>query len=404
MAFSKEILDEILKDYHGPDDFYGQDGIMKQLTKALVERTMQAELTEHLGYEKNDQGKKQIENRRNGKTTKELRTDQGPMTIEVPRDREGSFEPQIVPKHQREFRGFDDKILSMYALGLTTRQIQDHLKDIYAVEVSPELISRVTDGVKELVSEWRSRPLEPFYPVLFLDALRVNIRDGATVVKKSVYLALAIRLDGQKELLGLWIEQNEGAKFWLSIMNELKTRGVKDILLAAVDGLTGFPDAIAAVFPKTEVQLCIVHMVRNSVRFVPYKDRKAVTTDLKKIYLAPSAELALAALDEFADGWDKKYPMISKSWRNRWNEVIPFFKFSPEIRKAVYTTNAIESVNYTIQKIIKHRQSFPNDDAAMKLIFMGLKNISKKWTMPIRDWGSALNQFSVIYGEDRVPL
>jgi len=404
MAFSKEILDEILKDYHGPDDFYGPEGIMKQLTKALVERTMQAELTEHLGYEKHDQNKKLVENRRNGKATKELRTDHGPMTIEVPRDRDGSFEPQMVPKHQRDFKGFDDKILSMYALGLTTRQIQDHLKDIYAVEVSPELISRVTDEVKELVNEWRSRPLEPFYPVLFLDALRVNIRDGGTVVKKSVYLALAIRQDGQKELLGLWIEQNEGAKFWLSIMNELKTRGVQDILLAAVDGLTGFPDAIAAVFPKTEVQLCIVHMVRNSVRFVPYKDRKAITTGLKKIYLAPSAELALAALDEFAEQWDKKYPMISKSWRSRWNEVIPFFKFSPEIRKAVYTTNAIESVNNSIQKVIKHRQSFPNDDAAMKLIYMGLKNISRKWTMPIRDWGAALNQFAVIYGEDRVPL
>jgi transposase-like protein len=404
MAFSKEVLDTILKDYHGPDDFYGPEGIMKQLTKALVERTMEAELTEHLGYEKNDQSKKQISDRRNGKNTKELRTDQGPMTIEVPRDREGTFEPQIIPKHQREFRGFDDKILSMYALGLSTRQIQDHLKDIYAVDVSPELISRVTDEVKELVSEWRGRALEPFYPVLFLDALRVNIRDGATVVKKSVYLALAIRLDGQKELLGLWIEQTEGAKFWMSIMNELKNRGVKDILLAAVDGLSGFPDAIAAVFPQTEVQLCIVHMVRNSVRFVPYKDRKAVTAGLKSIYLAPSAELASEALEEFAKVWDKKYPMISKSWWSRWNEIIPFFKFSPEVRKAVYTTNAIESVNYTIQKIIKHRQSFPNDESAMKLIFMGLKNISRKWTMPIRDWGAALNQFAIIYGEDRVPL
>jgi transposase-like protein len=248
------------------------------------------------------------------------------------------------------------------------------------------------------------RALEPFYPVLFLDALRVSIRDGGAVVKKSVYLALAIRLDGQKELLGLWIEQNEGAKFWMGIMNELKNRGVKDILLAAVDGLTGFPEAIAAVFPKTEVQLCMVHMVRNSVRFVPYKDRKAVISGLKAIYLAPSAELAADALDEFASVWDKKYPMISKSWRSRWTEAIPFFKFSPEIRKAVYTTNAIESVNFTIQKIIKHRQSFPNDEAAMKLIFMGLKNISRKWTMPIRDWGAALNQFAIIYGEDRVPL
>jgi transposase-like protein len=404
MAFSKELLDEILKDYRGPDDFYGPEGIMKQLTKALVERTMEGELTEHLGYEKHDQSEKPVANRRNGKTAKELRTDHGPMEIEVPRDREGTFEPQMVPKHQREFKGFDDKILSMYALGLTTRQIQDHLKDIYAVDVSPELISRATDEVKELAAEWRGRPLEPFYPVLFLDALRVYIRDGGAVVKKSVYLALAIRLDGQKELLGLWIEQNEGAKFWMSIMNELKNRGVKDILLAAVDGLTGFPEAIAAVFPKTEVQLCIVHMVRNSVRFVPYKDRKAVTVGLKTIYLAPSAELAAEALDEFARTWDTKYPMISKSWRSRWTEVIPFFKFSPEIRKAVYTTNVIESVNYTIQKIIRHRQSFPNDEAAMKLIFMGLKNISRKWTMPIRDWGAALNQFTIIYGEDRVPL
>ena len=404
MAFSKELLDQILKDYKGPDDFYGSEGIMKQLTKALVERTMEVELTEQLGYVKHDQKEKPTANRRNGKSSKKLRTDQGPMQIEVPRDRDGEFEPKIIPKHQREFRGFDDKILSMYALGLTTRQIQDHLKDIYAVEVSPELISRVTDGVKELASEWRGRVLEPFYPVLFLDALKVNIRDGGTVVKKSIYLALAIRLDGHKELLGLWIEQNEGAKFWMSIMNELKNRGVEDILLAAVDGLTGFPEAIAAVFPETDVQLCMVHMVRNSVRFVPYKDRRAVTAGLKTIYLAPSADLAAAALDEFALVWDKKYPMISKSWRKHWIEVIPFFKFTPEIRKAVYTTNAIESLNFTIQKIIKHRQSFPNDEAAIKLIFMGLQNISKKWTMPIINWGLALNQFAIIYGEKRVPI
>ena len=404
MAFTNEVLDEILKNYHGPDDFYGPEGIMKQLTKALVERTMEAELTEQLGYEKHDQAAKPTTNRRNGKTRKELRTDHGPMEIAVPRDREGVFEPRIVPKHQKEFRGFDEKILSMYALGLTTRQIQEHLKDIYAVDVSPELISRVTDEVKELAAEWRGRPLEPLYPVVFLDALRVNIRDGGVVVKKSVYLALGIRLDGQKELLGLWIEQNEGARFWTGIMNELKNRGVQDILLAAVDGLSGFPEAIAAVFPKTEVQLCMVHMVRSSVRFVPYKDRKAVIAGLKAIYLAPSADLAAKALEEFAAVWDRKYPMIAKSWRNRWNEVIPFFKFSPDIRKAVYTTNAIESVNFTIQKIIKHRQSFPNEEAAMKLIFMGLKNITRKWTMPIRDWGAALNQFAIIYGEDRVPL
>ena len=262
------------------------------------------------------------------------------MEIAVPRDREGAFEPQIVPKHQREWRGFDDKILSMYALGLTTRQMQDHLKEIYTVDVSPELINRGSDEVKDMLTEWRGRALETFYPVLFFDALRINVRDGATVVKKAVYLALAIRLDGQKELLGMWIEQNEGAKFWMGIMNELKNRELQDALIAAVDGLTGFPEAITAVFPKTEVQLCIVHMVRNSVKFVSYKDRKAVTSDLKKIYLAPSEELAASALDDFVKTWDAKYPMIAKSWRSRWTEVIPSLKFNPEIRKAVYTTNA----------------------------------------------------------------
>jgi transposase-like protein len=403
MAIRKELLDELLKDYKGPDDFYGPDGIMKQLSKALIERMMEAELTEQLGYEKSEFGEKQTGNRRNGKTSKTLRTDQGPMEIEVPRDREGEFEPKIIPKHQREWRGFDDKILSMYGLGLSTTAIQENLKEIYNVDVSSELISRVTDEVKSLVEEWRNRPLEAFYPVIFFDALRVNIRDQGHVRKKAVYLALAIKLDGQKEILGMWIEQNEGSKFWLGILNELKNRGLKDTLIAAVDGLTGFPDAINAVFPETEVQLCIVHMVRNSVRYISYKDRKAITTDLKEIYLAPSEDAALTALDQFSEKWDKKYPTISRSWRSRWNEVIPYMKFSPEIRKAIYTTNAIESVNYNLQRNLKTRQSFPNDEAAMKLIFMILRRISKKWTMPIRDWGQALNQFAVIYG-DRVPL
>jgi transposase-like protein len=291
----------------------------------------------------------------------------------------------------------------MYALGLSTKAIQENLKDIYNVDVSPELISRVTDEVKGLVEEWRNRPLEPFYPVMFFDALRVNIRDEGQVSKKAVYLALAIRLDGQKELLGMWIERNEGAKFWTGILNELRNRGVKDTLIAAVDGLSGFPDAVNAVFPETEVQLCMVHMVRNSVQYVPYKDRKAVTVDLKEIYLAPSADAAKSALRRFAEKWDQKYPAISRSWQNRWNEVIPFMKFSPEIRKAIYTTNAIESINYTLQRNLKTRQSFPNDEAAMKLIFMILRRICKRWTMPIRNWGEALHQFAVIYG-DRVPL
>ena len=403
MAITKEVLDELLREYKGPDDFYGPDGLMKQLSKALIERMMQAELTEQLGYEKSESGEKQTENRRNGKTAKTLRTDQGPMEIEVPRDRDGEFEPKVIPKHQREWRGFDQKILSMYGLGLSTKAIQDNLKDIYNVDVSPELISRVTDEVKGLVEEWRSRPLEPLYPVVFLDALRVNIRDEGHVSKKAVYIALAIRLDGQKEVLGMWIEQNEGSKFWMGILNELKNRGVEDILIAAVDGLTGFPDAINAVFPKTEVQLCIVHMIRNSVKYVPFKDRKAVTRDLKEIYLAPSEDTAKTALDMFGEKWDVKYPAISKSWLSRWNEVIPYMKFSPEIRKAIYTTNSVESLNFTLQRNLKTRQSFPNDEAAMKLIFMILRRISKRWTMPIRNWGEAMHQFSVIYG-DRVPL
>jgi transposase-like protein len=403
MAITKEVLDELMKGYKGPDDFYGPDGLVKQLSKALIERAMQAELTEQIGYQKNEPGEKPTDNRRNGKSSKTLRTDQGPMEIEIPRDRDAQYEPQIVTKHQREWRGFDDKIISMYGLGLSTKAIQDNLKDIYNVKVSPELISRVTDEVKELVEEWRNRPLEPLYPVVFLDALRVNIRDEGHVTKKALYLALAIRMDGQKEILGMWIERNEGSKFWMGILNELKNRGVMDILLAAVDGLSGFPDAINAVFPKTEVQLCIVHMVRNSVKYVPYKDRKAVTADLKEIYLAPSADTAEASLERFAEKWDGKYPAISKSWRSRWNEVIPFMKFSPEIRKAIYTTNAVESVNYTLQRNLKTRQSFPNDEAAMKLVFMILRRISKRWTMPIRNWGEAIHQFSIIYG-DRLPL
>ena len=403
MAITKEVLDELLKDCHGADDFYGPDGLVKQLSKALIERMMQAELTEQLGYEKSEAGEKQTGNRRNGNSIKTLRTDHGPMDIAVPRDRDGEFEPKIIPKHQREWRGFDNKILSMYGLGLSTKAIQENLKEIYNVEVSPELISRATDEVKGLVDEWRSRPLEPFYPVMFFDALRVNIRDEGQVSKKAVYLALAIRLDGQKELLGMWIERNEGSKFWMGILNELKNRGLKDTLIAAVDGLTGFPEAINAVFPDAEVQLCMVHMVRNSVKYISYKDRKAVTSDLKEIYLAPSEEAAGNALDRFGEKWDGKYPTISKSWRNRWNEVIPFMKFSPEIRKAIYTTNAIESVNYNLQRNLKTRQSFPNDEAAMKLIFMILRRISKKWTMPIRNWAGALNQFALIYG-DRVPL
>jgi putative transposase len=403
MAISKEVLDELMKNYKGPDDLTGPGGLLKELTKALVERAMGAELSEQLGYEKNDQKPKKTSNRRNGSSSKTVRTEQGPMDISVPRDRDAEYEPIIIPKNQRDFKGFDDKILSMYSRGMTTREIASHLKEIYGTDVSPELISRATDSVKDLLDEWRSRPLEPFYPVVFLDALVIPVKDDSKIQKKAFFLALAIRMDGQKELLGLWAEQNEGAKFWLYVLTELKNRGVQDILIAAVDGLTGFPDAINAVFPKTEVQLCIVHMVRNSLKFVPFKDRKAVATDLKTIYLSPSVETAESALDKFSEKWDQKYPMISRSWRTKWPEIIPFLKFPEVIRKVVYTTNAIESLNFSIRKVTKNRQSFPSTDAAMKLIFMALQNISKRWTMPLRDWGSAINQFAIIYG-DRVPL
>lgn len=403
MAITKEVLDELLKDYKGPEDITGTDGLLKQLTKALVERAMDAEMTMHLGYEKSDQAEKNTTNRRNGKTRKTLRSDQGPLEIEVPRDREGEFEPEIVPKHQRDFKGFDDKILSMYARGMTTREIAGHLKEIYGTEVSPELISRATDSVKEVLDDWRTRTLESFYPILFLDALVINVREDGKVVKKSIYMALAVNLEGRKELLGLWIDQSEGAKFWLRILNELKNRGLQDVLIAAVDGLTGFPEAIAAVFPKTEVQLCIVHMVRNSLKFVPFKDRKAIAADLRKIYTAPSEEMAVDELEAFSNRWDPRYPMISRSWKSKWPDLTPFFKFPETIRKVIYTTNAIESLNFSVRKVTKNRQSFPTADAAMKLVFMALQNISTKWTMPIRDWGAALNQFAILYG-DRVPL
>jgi len=402
MAIPKEILDELLKDYKGPEDITGENGLLKQLTKALIERAMQTELTEELGYEKNQKGEKQTTNRRNGSSNKTLRSDQGPIEIEVPRDREAEFEPKIVPKGQREFRGFDEKILSMYARGMSTRDISQHLKEIYGTEVSAELISRVTDSVSQMLEEWRNRELDKVYPIVFLDAIVVKIRDNGHVVKKSIYLALAITLEGRKELLGLWIDQSEGAKFWLGILTELKNRGVKDILIAAVDGLTGFPDAIRSVYPSCQVQLCIVHLVRSSLKFVPYKDRKTVAQSLRTVYSAPTEEAALAALEEFCTHWDGRYPMIGRSWKARWTEIAPFLAYPAEIRKVMYTTNAVESLNYTLRKVTRNRLSFPSSDAAMKLVYMALQNISQRWTMPIREWNQALNQFAILF-KDKVP-
>lgn len=403
MEIKPEILDALIKDYKNPEDLLGEQGLLKQLTKALLERAMSAELAHELGYEKHDKSDKSTLNRRNGSSPKAVSSKHGEMEIAVPRDRAGSFEPQIIKKHQRRFDGFDNLILSLYSRGLSTREIQSHLQEIYGVEVSPDLISSVTSAVEEKVREWQQRPLELVYPILYLDALRVKIRVDGRVQNQCIYIAIGVNLEGKKETLGLWSSENEGAKFWLSVLTELQNRGVKDILIACVDGLKGFPEAIETVFPKTMVQICIVHQIRNSLNFVSYKDRKAVAGDLKTIYTATTAEEALFQLELFAEKWDKKYPLIAKSWRANWLRIEPMFQFPSEIRRAIYTTNVIESLNMSLRKITKTRAAFPSEEAAFKLIWLGLQNIEKKWTMPIRDWRLALQQFAIIF-EGRLPL
>lgn len=395
MAITDKLLDELLKDYKNPEDLIGKNGILKELTKRLIERAMDAELTEHLGYEKNMPAPKDSCNRRNGSSIKKILTENDEMTVEIPRDREGSFEPQMIPKHQRHFNGFDDKILSMYARGMTVRDIQGHLKEMYGVEVSAELISNVTESVMDEVRTWQNRPLDSVYPIVFLDCIVVKCRDDKTVRNRSVYLALAVNLEGNKELLGMWMSDNEGAKFWLSVVTELKNRGIEDIFIACVDGLKGFPEAINSVFPRAQVQLCIVHQIRNSLRYVPYKDKKAVTSDLKAIYGANTLELAEDALTAFGERWDAKYPTISKQWLTNWSNIIPFFEYPKDIRRAIYTTNAIESLNHTLRKGLKTRGVLPNDEAVFKLIYLGVKIVSQRWTMPIRDWKLALNQMAI---------
>jgi putative transposase len=402
MAIRDELLDELLKEYKDPEDLFGKNGIFKELKKRLIEKAMDAEITHHLGYEKHSTSGKNTGNSRNGKSPKTIKSDSGEIPIVVPRDRNGSFEPRIVKKNQTRFDGFDEKIISMYARGMTTRDIQAHLEELYGVEVSPALISDVTDSVINEVKEWQIRPLDEVYAIVYLDATIIKVRSEGRVIKKSAYLAIGINLEGLKDVLGIWLEETEGAKFWLKVMTEIKNRGVQDIFIACVDGLKGFPDAIEAVFPKTEVQLCIVHMVRNSLRFVSWKDRKKVAGDLKSVYRATTEEQARMYLVEFADQWNSKYPMISKSWQSNWQRIIPFFAYPEEIRKIIYTTNAIESLNNTLKKTIKNRASFPNDEAALKLLYLSLKNIIKKWTMPIRNWGTALNQFAIMFDE-RMP-
>jgi len=402
MPITPELLDELLKDYKSPADMFGDDGLLQQLTKAVVERALQGEMTHHLGYERHDPAGQNSGNSRNGKSKKTIKGKRGQIEIDVPRDRASEFEPQLIKKGQTRFDGFDDKIISMYSRGMTCREIKAHLQEIYGVEVSPDLISTVTDSVIDEVRAWQSRPLDAVYPILYLDALQVKVKDQGRVSNKAIYLAIGVNVSGIKEVLGMWVSENEGAKFRLSISTELKNRGVRDIFIACVDGLKGFPEAIETIYPKTQVQLCLVHLMRFSLAYVSFKDRKAVASDLKVIYRAASAQEAEQLLTAFAEKWDTRYPSIAKSWRANWARVTPMFGFPDDIRRAVYTTNAIESLNMSLRKVIKTRASFPNDDAAFKLLYLALRNIAKKWTMPIPHWSQAMQAFAIIF-EGRVP-
>jgi transposase-like protein len=393
----KELLDQLVT---GPMSQGDLDTMFRSLKKAVIERAMNAEMTGHLGYAAGEEKPEAQSNHRNGTSGKTVITDDGPIRIEVPRDREGSYEPQLIGKHERRFTGFDQKIVSMYARGMTVREIQGYLLEMYGTQVSPDFISTVTDEVMAEVVAWQNRPLEPMYPVIFFDALRVKIRDDAVVRNKAVYLALGVLPDGSRDVLGIWIEQTEGAKFWLKVFNELKTRGCNDILIAVVDGLKGLAEAIETAFPATTVQTCIVHLIRNSLDYATWKDRKAVAKELRPIYKAATETAARAALDEFAEGpWGAKYPTIADSWRRAWEHVIPFFAFPPEVRRVIYTTNVIESLHMQLRKIIKNRGHFPSDEAATKLLWLALRNVLSKAVRSTREWKSAMNQFAILYGD-----
>ena len=397
-----ELLDELVKD-RTPEEILGEAGLIKELTKRLVERALEGEMTTHLGYEKHAPSGSNSGNSRNGRDSKTVLSDTGTLEIEVPRDRNGDFEPQLVAKRQRRLVGFDDKVIALYARGMTTREIQGHLKELYGVEVSPALISSVTDSVLEDVKAWQNRALSSVYPIVYLDAIHLKMRHSGRVESCAVYLALAVNLEGNKELLGLWVGEAEGAKFWLGVLTELQSRGVEDILIACVDGLKGFPEAIESVFPKTEIQLCIVHMVRNSLRYVSWKERKTVARDLKQIYDAPTVEAAEQALAAFETKWAERFPAIARSWRDRWELVIPLFSYPKPIRKAIYTTNAVESLNASLRKVTKKRGAFPTPDSVRKVLYLAIERASARWTMPIKNWPAALNHFAIAF-EGRVTL
>jgi putative transposase len=398
---SDELIDELLAGARTPEEITGPEGLLSRLTKRLVERALAAELTEHLGYEHGQAPPGGAGNARNGFSEKTVHTGQGSVRIEQPRDRAGSFEPRIVAKHQRRFDGFDDKIIAMYGRGMSVRDIQQHLRELYGVEVGHDLISRVTDAVLEDVREWQQRPLEDVYPILFLDALIVKVRDAGAVRNLACYVAIGVNVDGERDVLGLWFQRSEGAKFWLQVLNELKQRGVKDVLICCVDGLKGFPEAIEAVFPQAWVQTCIVHLIRHSLRFVPDKHRRAVAKDLKPIYSATDTDAAAEALTGFEAEWGERYPMIGKTWRETWEYVIPFLAFPPDVRRVVYTTNTIEALHRQTRKTIKTRGHFPTEEAARKLIYLSIQNAKTSWKQTY-NWGAALLSFKIHFG-DRLP-
>jgi putative transposase len=390
----KSLIDEV-----GAQELFGQKGFFQSLKESLVNGILEGEIDHHLGYKKHDKSPKPTENRRNGYYSKSIISDDDTLSLNIPRDREGGFEPKLIPKNLRRLDGFDDKVISLYARGMTMREIQEHLYEIYGTGVSHELISSVTEKVLDELNIWQNRPLDEVYPIVYLDCLHVKTRDNNMVANKAVYLAIGVNMEGKKDVLGIWMSKNEGAKFWMQVVTELKNRGVCDIFIACVDGLKGFEEAINAVFPKTSVQLCIVHMVRNSMKFVPWKDKKAVAADLKEVYSAPTEDAALLQLETFREKWDDKYPTISDIWQRNWAGIAVCFAYPQSIKKAIYTTNAIEAINRQIRKIIKNKGVFPSDDAVKKSIFLALKNAQKKWTMPIQNWPQALNQFFILFDE-----
>ncbi len=401
---TSKLVDELLSQVD-PSEILSKDGLFSKLKKQLVERVLQSELEHELGYAKHSKKDKKGSNRRNGSYNKTIIDNDGhKVRLEVPRDRDSEYEPQLIPKGVRRFKGFDDQVISLYARGLTVSEIQGHIEEIYTTEISKDLISTITDGVIEEVNKWQTRSLDTIYPIIYMDCIHVKARDSHTIINKAVYLAIGVNMEGKKELLGIWISKTEGAKFWMQVVTELRNRGVEQIYVACVDGLKGFTEAINSVFPDTMVQLCIVHMVRNSVKYVSYKDLKEVTTDLKKIYTATNEETASLELELFGEKWDSKYPVIADIWRRNWTGIIPLFVFPAEIRKAIYTTNIIESANRQIRKIIKNKGVFPDDKSIQKIVYLALKNASKKWTMPIKNWPLALNQFEILCGEFKYDL